>query len=98
MTRNVRSASTLVRILFGFFGVAAVALFLLIFVVGQLGGSPPIHGAIFAGVMPATLAVYFWLCRREQRAFTMGIAAVLAAIAIHYVVAILMAHGDGLVP
>jgi hypothetical protein len=94
VSQLVRSAAVWSRILFSALGVAAIALFAALFVLSQFGGAPVLHGAFSAGLVPALLATYFWLYRRDQRAFNLGIIAVLVATAVHYVVFAVTAHAS----
>jgi len=88
----MRPSSSAVHTVFAVLGAGAIALFLALFVLTQLSGMSVAHGAVSAGAMPALLAAYFWLYRRELRAYALGIAAVVAGIAIHYAVVAIMAH------
>jgi hypothetical protein len=95
VTLSARTASVWLRVVFGILGVAAVALFLALFALTQFGDNQPVVlGAFSAGALPAATAVYFWLYRRERRAFGLGIGAVLLAVAVHYIVFAVLAHAS----
>jgi hypothetical protein len=52
------------------------------------------HGAFSAGALPAATATYFWLYRRETRAFVTGISAVTLAVIVHIFVVAILAHAS----
>jgi hypothetical protein len=90
-------------------GLLGVALFLGLFAITQFGAIAPesdstlarfthvagnvFFGIFFAGALPATLAAYFWLYRRESSTLVLGLLVVSGAVLIHYLAVAVVAHG-----
>jgi hypothetical protein len=52
-----------------------------------------VEGAVASGLVPAVLAVYFWLLHRDKRLYLLGLGIVALSVVLHFVVAVVMAHG-----